>query len=68
MCKAEYEKRLAERHERLELDARAVHRAIDGWHRISTAEDWQVTVRKASKDLDSGGFLIERLGADRYLM
>ena len=67
LFKAEYERRLAERQERLRHDARAVFRAMDGWHRVQTQEDWQATVQKATEDLDSGGFLIDRLGAERYL-
>ena len=64
---AEYKKGLEQRHERLMTDARAVFRALDGWAAVRTAEDWQESVRRAAEDLDSGGFLIERLGAERYV-
>lgn len=63
---AEYERRLAERHERLMGDARAVFRAVRDWGAIKTDADWQAAVAKAREDLETGGFLIERLGAERY--
>jgi hypothetical protein len=64
---AEYEQRLAERHERLMTDARAVFRALDGWQRVRDADASQATVRTAAEDLESGGFLIDRLGGERYV-
>ncbi len=67
LFRAEYERRLAERHTRLERDARASWRAMDGWARVQTPEDWQNAVRHADEGLDNGSFLIERLGAERYL-
>jgi hypothetical protein len=63
----EYDRALAERHERLLHEARGVFRAMDGWGLIEDREGWQETVRKAADDLESGGFLIERLGAERHL-
>ncbi len=38
---AEYERRLAERHQRLMTDARAAYRAMDGWGRINSREEWE---------------------------
>src|SRR5918999_3725589 len=67
LFQAEFERRLAERHERLRRDARAVYRAVEGWATVKTQDAWEETVRKAAADLDSGGFLIERLGAERHL-
>jgi hypothetical protein len=67
VLQAEYERRLAERREKLLHNARAVFRAMDGWASINSQDDWQETVRKAAEDLDSGAFLIDRLGAERYL-
>ncbi len=64
---AEYQRGLAERHERLLHDARAVFRAMDGWSGIGTMEQWQAAVRQADEDYASGQFLIDRLGAERYL-
>jgi hypothetical protein len=65
--RAEYERGLAERQERLVRDARAAFRAMDGWGQVDSAEAWQATVRQAAEDLDSGAFLIDRLGAERHL-
>jgi len=64
---AAYERALAERHERLKLDACASYRAMQGWKKVTTAEAWEETVAKAYDDFDSGAFLLERLGAERYL-
>ena len=65
--KAEYERRIAERREKLMRDTRAVFRAMDGWARVETADAWQEMVAKAAEDLETGEFLIDRLGAERYL-
>ena len=62
-----YKRALDERNERLMYDARATFRALEGWPTVKGEEDWQATVRKAAEDLDNGGFLIDRLGAERYL-
>jgi hypothetical protein len=40
---------------------------MDGWARVQTDEAWLATVEKAADDLETGGFLIDRLGAERYL-
>jgi len=64
---AEYRRGLAERRKRLMTDARAVFRAMDGWQSVKTPDQWEATVRQAAEDLDCGGFLLDRLGAERYL-
>jgi hypothetical protein len=64
---AEYQRRLAERQQRLRHEARASFRAMDGWGMVRSSEDWQDTVQKAADDLDRGGFLLDRLGAERHL-
>ncbi len=64
---AEYRQGLAERRKRLMTDARAVFRAMDGWPLVRTGDQWQETVRRAAEDLERGGFLLDRLGAERYL-
>lgn len=64
---AAYEQALAERHERLKLDAHASYRAMEGWRKVTTPEAWEETVVKAHDDYDSGAFLLERLGAQRHL-
>jgi hypothetical protein len=65
--KAEYERRIAERRVKLTRDARAVFRAMDGWARVESADAWQATVEQAAEDLEAGNFLIDRLGAERYV-
>lgn len=63
----EYERVLAERQEKLLHGARGIFRAMDGWALVKDQDDWQETVRKAAEDLESGGFLVERLGGERFL-
>jgi hypothetical protein len=63
----EHDRLMAERQEKLLHGARSVFRAMDGWAMVENQDAWQETVRKAADDLDSGGFLIERLGAERHL-
>src|SRR5215213_1915594 len=63
----EYQQRLAERHQRLRHEARAVFRAMDGWAMVRSQDAWQEIVQKAAEDLDRGGFLLDRLGAERNL-
>jgi len=65
--KAEYERRLAERKQKLISDTRAVWRALDGWSRVESVEQWHEIVEKTDDDIESGQFLIDRLGADRHL-
>jgi hypothetical protein len=67
LYREEYERRLAERQARLMHDARAVFRAMDGWQRVKDQEDWRRMVRGAAEDLENGNFLIDRLGAERFL-
>ncbi len=65
--RAEHEAILVERHERLARDAHASWRAMEGWRRVESLEQWQETVQKAADELENGGFLLDRLGAMRYL-
>jgi hypothetical protein len=65
--KAEYERRVAERRQKLTNDMRAVFRAMDGWARVESEEQWWEIVRKADDDLESSLFFLDRLGAERYL-
>jgi hypothetical protein len=64
---AEYDRRLAELHQRLLDDARASYRAMEGWDRVRTQEDWENVLVQASLDIDNGSFLLDRLGAERFL-
>ena len=49
------------------MPSHATRHAINGWSRIESEEDWLATVEQAEADLASGQFLIDRLGAERYL-
>jgi len=48
-------------------NARATHRAMQGWQRVRSPEDWVKINEEAREEYESGGFLLERLGADRFL-
>jgi hypothetical protein len=67
LYEAELERRLAERHKRLMIDARASYRAMDGWSTVKSPEEWGEVVAKASDEYNGGAFLIDRLGAERHL-
>src|SRR5438128_1813806 len=58
---------LAERQTALREDARAVMRALKGWGSIQTQEDWEQLKAQALEDYHSGGFLLERLGAELFM-
>ncbi len=62
-AKAERDRRVAQ----LRHDARAVYSAMDGWQQIGSREDWVQACQRASESHGSGRFLIEQLGAARYL-
>lgn len=64
---AEYERRLAECHQRLMTDARASYRAMDGWGNVKSPEDWEQTVAQASDEYQRGAFLLDQLGAARHI-
>jgi chemotaxis family two-component system response regulator PixH len=53
--------------QRLRFIARATHRAMAGWRRVQSEEDWVRIVAEARAQYEAGGFLLERLGAERYL-
>ena len=65
--KTVYQRGLAERQGRLRTDARAVHRAVDGWGRVKDEATWLEMIDKAEEGLASGRFLLDQLGAERYL-
>jgi hypothetical protein len=56
-----------ERYEKLRKEARAVYRAVAGWHSVKDPDGWDRTCEEARQDYCSGRFLIERLGAERFL-
>ena len=51
----------------LRRDARAVFSAMEGWQRIQSEDDWMRTFEEAREAYRTGRFLIERLGAERFL-
>jgi hypothetical protein len=67
LYQAEYDRLLAERHQQMLGDARAAWRAMDGWSTVRSREEWERTAQQAREDYDRGTFLLERLGAERYL-
>lgn len=58
-----------QRYTHLLWDARAVMRAMQGWQGMdrNTEEGWQQACVEARERYQSGRFLIERLGAERFL-
>jgi len=48
-------------------NARATFRAMEGWHRVDSEEDWLKVCADSQEQYNSGQFLLERLGAERYL-
>jgi hypothetical protein len=56
-----------QRLKQLRWDARAVMRAMQGWRDIGTVEEWQAACDDAATRYQCGRFLIERLGAERFL-
>jgi hypothetical protein len=57
------------RYTQLLWDARAVMRAMQGWHAIdrNTEAGWRQACEEARERYHSGRFLIEHLGAERFL-
>lgn len=51
----------------LRHDARAVFSAMEGWQRVQSEDDWVRAYEEARESYRSGRFLIERLGAERFL-
>ena len=47
--------------------ARATHRAMEGWPRVASEQDWLRILEESREAYESGGFLLERLGAERNL-
>src|SRR5262249_4654161 len=68
--KAEFQAARQADQQRLKLlrwNARAVMKALQGWGDVRTVEEWQAVCEDASQRYQSGRFLIERLGAERFL-
>ena len=54
-------------HQELRDQAQALLAAVKGQRGIRTEEDWQAIFKQAKIDQESGRFIIERLGAQRFL-
>ena len=52
---------------RMRRDAQSVFAVLDGWQHVQTEEQWLAICQEASQDYHAGRFVIERLGASRYL-
>src|SRR5713226_6497640 len=48
-------------------NARATYRAMEGWKGVRGEEDWLEVCADSREHYESGGFFLERLGAERYL-
>jgi hypothetical protein len=65
--KTVYQRGLAERQARLQHDARACYSAMDGWAGVKSEADWQAKIEQADEHLATGRFLLDQMGAERYL-
>ena len=61
------EAELNAQHQELRDQARALLAAVKGHHSVQSEQDWQRIFNQAKINYESGRFLIERLGAKRYL-
>jgi hypothetical protein len=52
---------------KLRKHACAVMRAFEGWGQIHSVEEWQTACKDDAKWYESGRFLLERLGAERFM-
>ncbi len=56
-----------ERYQQLQRDARSAFRAMEGWRALEGEDAWRDTWLTARQEYRSGRFLLERLGAERFL-
>src|SRR5262245_17509166 len=56
-----------QRYQRLRRNARAVFPALEGWREVATEHSWERICEHSREAYQSGRFLLERLGAERYL-
>src|SRR5262245_23929732 len=54
-------------YEHLRRNARAVYRAVEGWSGVKSPDEWETVCSESNRAYRSGHFLIERLGAERFL-
>ena len=53
--------------EELKKCGQQLRRAMRGWDTVTTEEDWERVVAQAREDIDTGEFLVIRLGGEAYL-
>src|SRR5687767_4315017 len=63
----EWRAQRAERATQLRRDARAVLSAMEGWQRVQSEDDWFRIYEESQEAHRSGRFLLDRLGAERFL-
>src|SRR6266849_5380416 len=51
----------------LRWNTQATYRAMQGWQSVDSEEDWLKLCADSREQHESGQFLLERLGAERYL-
>jgi hypothetical protein len=56
-----------QQYQELRKHARSAMRAFEGWGPIRSMEEWQTACDDAAERYQSGRFLLERLGAERFL-
>src|SRR6266852_6051279 len=56
-----------QRAQQLRRNTRATFRAMEGWQRVGSEEDWLKVCADSQEQYESGQFLLERLGAARHL-
>lgn len=56
-----------QRLKQLHRNARSVMRAFEGWGQIRTEAEWQAACEDARERYQSGRFVLERMGAERFL-
>jgi hypothetical protein len=56
-----------QRAQQVRWDARATFRAMEGWQRVRSEEDWLKVCSDSQEQYESGRFFLERLGAERHL-
>jgi hypothetical protein len=63
----ELEEKRDRQYAELRQDARASYRAMTGWWRVKDEAGWEKTCIEAADAYESGRFLIERIGGERFL-
>jgi hypothetical protein len=53
--------------QQLRRTARATYRAMEGWQRVASEQDWLRITEESREAYESGAFLLEQLGAERHL-